>query len=877
MRAPEEFYIDELTVGTREPILPHQQDAIDAMHDYFKTGRTLQNRNGLLVMPTGSGKTYTAVHWLLTDGIAKGYRIVWLVHRQELVKQTYNEFQKSLYLLKDKNVKNVVKIFPISGDSEHGRMRNAIGADIYICCRNSIVNKNGYRFIERMLGEPGKRKLIIVCDEAHHAVSRGYRRVITRMTNLNPNRILLGLTATPYRMSEDEQAILQDMFNVNKNLRYNKGINGFVYQITNTDLIRTKFLAAPIPVKVPTNIDSKFEFDVTDEDIEFFKKTGDISERLQREVADSSQRNKLILDHYLKNRKKYGKTLIFVSRQNQAKHLCEDLNAAGVSCDYAVSGKPESQDTIQAFKDNKFDVLVNVQMLTEGSDVPDIQTVLLARPTFSRTLYEQMMGRALRGPKAGGTEYAYIVDFQDNWDMFGDAMSFAKTEYYNAEVDDETIIEEDPIDVVPDTVNLEILRCLFKNGVLPTPEQKVEPVGMQEDLYAKLYAMIYDSLNTVPGEDVFVPEMPVGWYSVTDEDGLDRSVLVFESQLPGYKRIAANAGRLRNVITIDGLKALFFNDCSFVPSDEDLECIIDDIDDDGIMPDYFSFEERDSVDPVKISAAINSKDYTDEQKEELLKKYYDSYPILKDIYHSFFAFKKTVMSVDKENIESKVTSHEGEYENLDYDIVDNCYDLNELLAEVLQMYPKLSAENVLEISWSEDLVGKWFGCCDCAYAVNENRLIYQLHINRMLSSPQIDREVIKYLIFHELLHANGYWNHDNAFRTLEWSYPNSGELDAFLDGTNLKYNLGIKDKVVKNETYNFDKYSELGPIIRSPGDMPPEISPDVTAEQPKEEPTIKYNPKAPGIIEGFKYCRNCGNKLPADAKFCDKCGNKVDY
>ena len=57
MRAPEEFYIDELTVGTREPVLPHQQDAIDAMHDYFKTGRTLQNRNGLLVMPTGSGKT----------------------------------------------------------------------------------------------------------------------------------------------------------------------------------------------------------------------------------------------------------------------------------------------------------------------------------------------------------------------------------------------------------------------------------------------------------------------------------------------------------------------------------------------------------------------------------------------------------------------------------------------------------------------------------------------------------------------------------------------------------------------------------------------------------------------------------------------------
>ena len=876
MRAPEEFYIDELTVGSREPVLPHQQDAIDAMHDYFKTGRTLQNRNGLLVMPTGSGKTYTAVHWLLTDGIAKGYRIVWLVHRQELVKQTYNEFQRSLYLLKDTNVKKV-KIFPISGDSDHGRMRNAIGADIYICCRNSVVNQNGYRFIERMLGAQGKRKLIIVCDEAHHAVSRGYRRVIARMTNLNPNRILLGLTATPYRMSEDEQAIFQDMFNINKNLKNHKGINGFVYQITNVDLIRTKFLAAPIPVSVPTNIDAELEFEMTDEDREFFYKYGDISERIQRRLADSAQRNKKILEHYLTNSKKYGKTLIFVSRQDQAKLLCQGFKAAGVSCDYAVSGKPESQDTIQAFKDNEFDVLVNVQMLTEGSDVPDIQTVLLARPTFSRTLYEQMMGRALRGPKAGGTEYAYIVDFKDNWDMFGDAMSFDKTEYYDTEVDEGTIIEDGPVDVVPDTVNLEILLSLFKNGVFPTPEQKGEPVGMQEDLYAKLYSMIYDSLNTMPGEDVSVPEMPVGWYSVTDEDGLDRSVLVFESQLPVYKRIAANAGKLRNVITIDGLKALFFNGCSFVPSDEDLECIIDDIDDDGIMPDYFSFEERDSVDPVKISAAINSKDYTDEQKEELLKEYYDSYPILKDIYHSFFAFKKTVMSVDKEIIESKVTSHEGKYEDLEYEIVDNCYDLNELFAEVLQMYPKLSGSDVIEISWSEKVEKKWYGLCVRKYVENKNRFIYQLYINKMLSSPDIDREVIKYLIFHELLHANGYWNHDNTFRAMEWSYPNSAELDGFLDGTNLKYNLGIKDKVAANEYNNIDNYSELGPIIRSPGEMPPEIRSDAPDEQPKEEPTIKFNPKAPGVIEGFKYCRNCGNKLPVDSKFCDKCGSRVDY
>lgn len=868
------LFINELTAGSREPVMPHQQDAINALHDYFKTGRVLSNRNGLLVMPTGAGKTYTAVNWLLKDGIAKGYRIVWLVHRQELVKQTYNEFISNAYLLEGTGIQSI-KILPISSDPEHGKMRDAIGADIYICCRNSIANKNGYRFIERMLGAAGKRKLIIVCDEAHHAVSRGYRRVISKMTTLNPNRILLGLTATPYRMSVDEQAILQEMFNVNKNLKSNKGTNGFVYQVTKADLIRTRFLSEPRPVTVPTNINALVSFGVTDEDRAYLEKYGDISERLQREIAVSAQRNKLILSHYLEYKDKYGKTLMFVSRQNQAKMLCEELKAAGVRCDYAVSGKPESQATIQAFKDNKFDVLVNVQMLTEGSDIPNTQTVFLARPTFSRTLYEQMMGRALRGPEAGGTSYAYIVDFQDNWDMFGSAMSFEKTEYYDIEDELGTVLEDKKVEVAPNEAYLENLLNLFKNGIKQFEKHK-EPVGMQKDIYAKLYSMVYESLHSEPGECVSVPEMPVGWYSVTDEDGMDRSVLVFESQLAGYKRLESEVGKGRDELSVEECKAEFFKDCSLIPSDDDIECILDDIYDDRRMPDYFSFEERDSVDPVKIASVINDTDFTDDQKEELLKKYYDSYPILEDIYHTFFAFKKTVQNVTKEKIKGSAPIHKGEYVKLTYDIVDNYYDLDELLDEVLGMFPKLTRENVIDIKWSDNAVNTWFGLCVRGYIVEENKLIYLLRINRKLSSPKVDREVIKYLIFHELLHANGYWGHKTEFRTREWSYPNSAELDAFLDTTSLE----VKDKVVTTENYNFDDYSYLGHIIQNiptTDESDQDTKQETSDDHPEEETHIVFDPKAPGVIKGFKYCRNCGNKLPDDSRFCDKCGHGINY
>lgn len=88
--------------------MPHQQEAVNALTDYFKVEENSPDRNGLLVMPTGSGKTYTAVSWLLSEGVANGYRVVWLVHRQELVEQTYQEFRKQAPILKGTGVKNSV-------------------------------------------------------------------------------------------------------------------------------------------------------------------------------------------------------------------------------------------------------------------------------------------------------------------------------------------------------------------------------------------------------------------------------------------------------------------------------------------------------------------------------------------------------------------------------------------------------------------------------------------------------------------------------------------------------------------------------------------------------------------------------------------------
>ena len=179
----------------RKPLMPYQQEAIDRLKAFFDlTGKAEGAQSGMLVMPTGSGKTFTTVTWLLSQGVAQGYRVIWLVHRQELVEQTFREFCKLAPTLADYGVPRV-KLLPVSG--KHATMSMAVGNDITVASILSVASKNGMRHIRRMLGNPGKEKLVVVIDEAHHAAMPSYQKVLKRMQRINPHLVLLGLTATP--------------------------------------------------------------------------------------------------------------------------------------------------------------------------------------------------------------------------------------------------------------------------------------------------------------------------------------------------------------------------------------------------------------------------------------------------------------------------------------------------------------------------------------------------------------------------------------------------------------------------------------------------------------------------------------------------------
>ena len=857
----EPIIIEESKSDSRDLIMPHQKNAVEAMSKYFDLDKDIKDRNGLVVMPTGSGKTYTAVNWLLSEGVAKGYRVVWLVHRQELVEQTYIEFRKQTPLLKGTGIMKI-RIFAVSG--VHMSMSMASRAEVYVCSIASVANKYGYRFIKRMVGEQGKRKLIIVVDEAHHAVASNYQKVIGRMTELNPNRVLLGLTATPTRMQESQKSRLLRMFNADKNIKNNVGVRGkgYVYEVMLKQLLASGFLSNPKYIPVSTEIVGEIEYDCTPEDEEYFAQFGDLSEKIKNRIGKSSLRNKKIVDQYLKHKDEYGKTIVFAYDQDHAKTLCDVFKDAGISCDYAISNRSDAQDVIWRFKNNEFKVLINVQILVEGSDVPDIQTVFLARETASDSLLMQMIGRGLRGEKAGGTKDVYIVAFHDTWEKFMGWISPCALDIFDKGIEDDSptdeIIDiEEKIEITPNEEALELLEKLALgqdpfNNQDETAEANDQFI-LQRELYLKLYNVV--KANLVSEEKCRI--CPCGWYSVINDDGEDEKLLVFDAQLNAYADIERNIANITTDVSVYTLLELFFGSCDVKPELEELELLLDYILDNKEMPLYFELSGREAFELKEIGAAYQRIVERKEDGDLWLKELYESAPILQQIYHYFFAFKKSVMDAIKEQEDAQIVTAD---ERKTYQIVDDYYNLPELLEEIKKQYPKLRTDGLVKLAWSNKVVRAWFALCE---RINDDgKMLYQIHVNKLLSSPKIDKELIKYLIFHEWLHQNGYWAHDMDFRLREWSYPESEKWDGILDSLSLEYNLDIQYKdSVRFEIHPFETAN---------------VENELANDDIKEE-NLFFDPGAKGVCEGVKYCRNCGNKLPAAAKFCDKCGNKTDY
>lgn len=368
---------------------------------------------GLLVLPTGGGKTLTAGLWIAKNVLSKNKKVLWVAHRHELLEQARETFIKKLAYVDIFDTKESFNYRILSGI--HDKPINVRPTDDLIIASKDSLNA-GFDHLYKNWIQNNTDEIFLVVDEAHHATAKTYRKLIDNLRSSVSQFRLLGLTATPTRTAEKEKGLLKKVFP-----------NDIVYKIDLKTLIRLGILSEPIFEEVQTG--QSFIEELTDDEIEMLN-TFDITsigEKIAESIAKNRERNYTIVDRYIQNKEKYKQTLVFVLNVDNAIALNKLFQEKGVKSDYVISNvrdavtgitsnfTKENKTKIDNFRKGTLEVLINVNILTEGTDVPNVQSVFLTRPTISTILMTQMIGRGLRGLKAGGTKEAYIVSFVDDW------------------------------------------------------------------------------------------------------------------------------------------------------------------------------------------------------------------------------------------------------------------------------------------------------------------------------------------------------------------------------------------------------------------------------------------------------------------------------
>ncbi|MBD2261192.1 DEAD/DEAH box helicase [Pseudanabaena sp. FACHB-2040] len=766
------------TIQPQDPRQPHdyQQEAWQKLSAHLAESEVTGRFEGLLVMPTGSGKTYTATRWLVDSVLNRGYRVLWLAHRHELLEQAAREF----HALSSRAIGlKQVQVRIVSGI--HCSTSQISKTDDVILCSIMSLAQNINR-IKWLLTDP---KTFLVVDEAHHAVASTYKALITALRR-RERHCVLGLTATPTRTVEQEQGVLSALFG-----------GRILYEQTIQNLVEREFLAQPHPIRVWTAVDAEDGVTAFDED--FLARFNKLSEAWLERLAHIEERNSLIIQHYLDNREKYGKTLIFALNVAHAALLTDRFRERGIRAEYVASyrldASPENNTAIvQRFKNSSgvdgIDVLINVQLLTEGVDIPNIQTVFLARPTISGILIRQMIGRAMRGVKAGGTKEAYLVAFEDQWERFRDW--------------------QDPFGILPPGV----IGPGPDGDPSPTPITIVE--ALPWDIIRSAAAEIA-KLGTGIEADVF-EVIPHGYYVLSrfnEDEYVSQIVSTYEHQELYWNELlehlwqldAEQVAQLRQSLETtdkskldDLLKASFdefFFDCDHPwPSLHDIHRVLIHRCAGCEQPQFHPLIERDQCDPYKLADKIWEQQLGPRDKSALVE---DSYTKLaRAIYPDLRSFRAAVEDALYEIQYPEDTTRRRRAIPIPDPRPDKQmavgphHDLDSLMADVLKEGAALlnltsSLPAPARVEWTRRILKGWYG--QAYWDTNATNGQGYIRINRLLDSPDMKAEHLKFLLWHEYLHLYLQQGHSSTFREHERVWPNYQDADNFMDTLNEKFGI----------------------------------------------------------------------------------------
>ncbi|WP_072539750.1 DEAD/DEAH box helicase family protein [Lactiplantibacillus plantarum] len=322
----------------------YQQESVDAVYN-----STIHGHHSIVVQsPPRTGKTVIMAD-IARRATAKGNQVLFIVHRREILEQAESTFKQD-----DVNMS---------------------------LCKMGMVQT-----ITRHIDELNKPAIIMI-DEAHHALSKSYQRIIQAF----PDALKLLFTATPWRMDGKGLNVIADDIVLGKPI---------------SQLIDQGFLA-------PADYYAPSEIDVTQLKT---KRNGEFDEK----SIDQAVKPKIYgnaVKHYLKLAP--GKQAIaYAYNVASAERLADAFNQAGIMA-RAVSGKTDRrtrEQIVSSYRAGKIQVVTNAELFTEGLDLPNVDCVIMLRPTQSLSLYLQFAMRSMN-PRAG--KRAIIIDHVNNVERFG--------------------------------------------------------------------------------------------------------------------------------------------------------------------------------------------------------------------------------------------------------------------------------------------------------------------------------------------------------------------------------------------------------------------------------------------------------------------------
>ena len=448
--------------------------------------------NILYQMPTGTGKTrlFTSIIrdiniWGLRHNI--NFRILIIAHRSELIEQSSRSLDK--YRIKHGVLAGTMKD------------KRDLTQAIQVASIQTITHPANQCLIEDLKFD------FIIIDEAHHAVASSYQK----LWEFCPDAKKLGVTATPWRMNNSGFAQIFDAYIPSMSIKefIQKGW-----------LATYQYYSIPISSELLKSIDSIREFDIE----------GDYKNSALAEVCDTLKIRAQLYDSYAKNALGKKGIIYSISREH-SEHICSQYQSHGVSIENIDSKTPAKvrEAGINAFKNGEIDIIVNVDIFSEGFDCPDIEFIQLARPTKSLVKYIQQVGRGLRknGDKrciildnVGMYSRFGLPDEVRDWEsyFYGESREYSSSKRYSrnngnireyvetdlSEGDDEMVLIQDF--EMPQTVEVDV-----KDSLSDTPIIQIKDISTQENNKTHHFAIRSKSFSS---GKYFIEENENGFFIV---------------------------------------------------------------------------------------------------------------------------------------------------------------------------------------------------------------------------------------------------------------------------------------------------------------------------------------------------------------------------